>query len=192
MNTKNNSNNNRNNTLDQVLTQAVKECTNAVKFEDLEILETRNLTEELEAAKAQVEKLEAIIAECESMKAKAQEEEKKEKEAEQEFINSLTFPGKEVLSYLEGLKTLAQGDQLTMVDAIIKAFLKYDNKKELVFAANIAAYVAILVREEKKEVIDILEAITIKVYNVTIANKGSAGGRVEGLDRILRAVQDIY
>lgn len=189
MNTVNNTNNN---SIAKALESAIKDCTNAVKFEDLEILETRNLTEELTAAKAQVEKLESIIAECESMKAKAQEEEKKEQEAEQTFLNSLTFPGKEVLSYLEGLKTLAKGDQLTMVEAIIKSFVKYDSKQELVFTANMAAYVAILVREEKKEVIDLLESITIKVYNITMANKGSAGGRVEGLDRILRAVQDIY
>lgn len=181
-----------NNTLDQVLTQAVKDCTNVVKIAELETIETRNLTEELEAAKAQVEKLESIITECENMKARAQEEEKKEKEAEQEFLNSLTFPGKEVLSYLEGLKTLAKGDQLTMVEAIIKTFVKYDSKQELIFTANMAAYVAILVREEKKEVIDLLESITIKVYDIARNNKGSAGGRVEGLDRILRAVQDVY
>ena len=55
-----------------------------------------------------------------------------------------------------------------------------------------AAYVAILVKEEKKEVIDLLEAITIKVYDIARNNKGSAGGRVEGLDGILRAVQDVY
>lgn len=181
-----------NNTLDQVLTQAVKDCTNVVKIAELETIETRNLTEELEAAKAQVEKLESIITECENMKARAQEEEKKEKEAEQAFLNSLTFPGKEVLSYLEGLKTLAKGDQLTMVEAIIKTFVKYDSKQELIFTANIAAYVAILVREEKKEVIDLLESITIKVYDIARNNNGSAGGRVEGLDRILRAVQDVY
>lgn len=185
-------NTNNNNPIAKALETAIKECTNAVKFEDLEILETRNLTEELETAKAQVEKLEAIIAECESVKAKAQEEEKKEKEAEQEFLNSLTYPGKEVLSYLEGLKTLAKGDQLIMVEAIIKTFVKYDSKQELIFTANIAAYVAILVREEKKEVIDLLEAITIKVYDIARNNKSSAGGRVEGLDRILRAVQDVY
>lgn len=33
-----------NNTLDQVLTQAVKDCTNVVKIAELETIETRNLT----------------------------------------------------------------------------------------------------------------------------------------------------
>ena len=188
-----NQNTNRNNTLDQVLTQAVKDCTNVVKIAELETIETRNLTEELEAAKAQVKELEKTIAECEAAKAKAEAEEKAEAEKEAKFISSLTNSEREALAYLEGLQTLARGENENLIKNIMDVYRRYTTSTELSITANIAAYVAILINEERREVINLLETITIKLWDIQQASKKERPDvRLNGLVKILMAVQELY
>lgn len=180
------------NTLAQALETAIKECTNEVKFETLETLETIDLTEELTKARKEVERLESIIQECESAKAKAEAEAKREEEKQEKFLSSLTPAGREVLSYLEGMKTLATGDNIQLIDNIIRVFYKYNTGCEPTLIANVAAYVAILCKEEKYEQIRVLETVTLKIDQIQCNNKGTPDPKVNGLDRILLAIQDIY
>lgn len=188
----NNTNNTGRNTIAQVLESAIKDCTNTVKLSELETLETVNLTEELATAKAQVERLESVIAECEEAKAKTEAKKKKEQEEAEKFLNSLNPSGREVLSYLEGLKTLATGDNITLVDNVLRVFTKYTGSCELTLLANFSAYVALLVKEEKYDQIRLLESISLKVDEIQYEIKGNPDPRVNGLDRILLSIQDIY
>lgn len=207
MNTVNNTNRNNNNSnngskLEQALATIINECQNIVKFSELEKLAagtdcegdyiciTEDLSAQLEAAQAEVNRLTAVIEECESAKAKTEEATRKEKEEAEKFLASLTSSGKEVLSYLEGLKTLATGDNLILVDNVLRVFAKYSGSYELTLLANFSAYVAILVKEEKYDVIKLLETITLKIDEISC--NGASDIRVKGLDRVLVAVQDIY
>ena len=73
------------NALGTIIAEAIKNCSNHVKLEDmikLESFETRNLTEELNEKRKEVAELEATIAECEAAKAK--------QEAEEKFLSSLS------------------------------------------------------------------------------------------------------
>lgn len=200
-----NRNNGRNNAtaLETALKGVIKNCTNIVKLADMEklaigtscegeyVCSSENITEQLQQAKEEVERLESIISECEEAKRKTEEAKKKEKEQEEKFLNSLTASGKEVLSYLEGLQTLARGESLTLVENLTKIFKKYTKGIELMLTANLAAYVAILVKEEKKEVIDLLESITLKIDKIQCTSNVN-DEKVIGLLNILLAVQDIY
>lgn len=193
----NNTNNTGRNTIAQVLENAIKECQNVIKIAELEnttentVCCTVDLTNQLAQAKAEVERLESVISECEEAKRKTEEAKKKEKEQEEKFLDSLTPAGKEVLSYLEGLKTLARNEQLTLVGNIEKIFKGYSKRGELTATANMAAYVAILVKEEKQEVINLLESITLKIDKIQCTSNVN-DEKVIGLLSILLAVQDIY
>ena len=187
-----------NNTLKNTLGQAIANCSNQVKLEDmikLEAFETRNISEELAQKKAEVEKLESLIAECEEMKAKAEAEEKAEAEKEAKFISSLTNSEREALAYLEGIKTLAitGGEFDTLVENVLKVFKNYTKGTELSMTANLSAYAAIVVKEERREVINLLETITIKLWDIQKASKKERPDtRLDGLVRILMAVQELY
>lgn len=208
MNTVNTRNNNSNNetatALERALETIIAECKNIVKFSELEklaigtdcegeyVCTSINITEQLQAAKAEVERLEAVIAECEEANRKTEEAKKKEKEQEEKFLNSLDDAGKEVLAYLEGLKTLAKGEQATLVHNLIKMYKKITTKNLLEMTANIAAYVSLLVREEDHETIDLLETITNKIYDIKEDHGNSAELRVENINDVLLSIQDIY
>lgn len=96
-----------NNTIKNTLGQAIANCSNQVKLEDmikLEAFETRNISEELAQKREEVKNLEGLIKECEEAKAATEANEKAKKEAEAKFINSLTNSEREALAYLEGLQ----------------------------------------------------------------------------------------
>ena len=82
----NNTNNTGRNTIAQVLENAIKECQNVIKIAELEnttentVCCTVDITEQLAQAKAEVERLESVISECEEAKRKTEEAKKKEKE----------------------------------------------------------------------------------------------------------------
>ena len=156
------------------------------------VCSSENITEKLQKAKEEVERLESIISECEEAKRKTEEAKKKEKEQEEKFLDSLTPAGKEVLSYLKGLETLATGEQATLVHNIIKVYKKIDNKNILTVTANISAYVAMLVNEEDQDTINLLETVTCEVYNIKSEYGTSAGVRVDQFNDVLLAIQDIY
>ena len=187
-----------NNVIRTALETAISNCSNNISLEELENLSsetitTCNLSELLSQKKQEVKQLEATIAECEQAKA-ATEAKKKEKEKEAEkFLNSLTPSGREVLAYLEGLQTLARGENENLIKNIMEVYRRYTISTELSITANIAAYVAILIKEEKKEVIDLLETITIKVWDINKNSKKERPDvRLDGLVRILTAIQDLY
>ena len=200
-----NRNNGSNNAtaLETALKGVIKNCTNIVKLADMEklaigtscegeyVCSSENITEQLQQAKEKVERLESIISECEEAKRKTEEAKKKEKDQEEKFLDSLTASGKEVMAYLEGLKTLAKDEQLILVGNIEKIFKGYSKGGELTATANMAAYVAILVKEEQRDVINLLESITLKVDAIQCAATVNEE-RVIGLLNILLAVQDIY
>ena len=193
-----NMNNSIKTAISQAISNAVANCSNQVKFEDMiklesfeTTIETRNISEELSQKRKEVEALEKLIAEAEECKAKQEAQESAKAKAEEMFMSTLTASGKEVLSYLEGLQTLARGESLTLVENLTKIFKKYAKGIELMLTANLAAYVAILVKEEKKEVIDLLESITLKVDKIQCTSNVNEE-RVVGLLNILLAVQDIY
>ena len=176
------------------LGQAIANCSNQISVEDMikiEAFETRNLSEELSEKRKEVEALEKLIAEAEDCKAKQEAQESAKAKAEEIFFGTLTSSGKEVMAYLEGLKTLARNEQLTLVGNIERIFKGYSKGGELTATANMAAYVAILVKEEKQEVINLLEAITLKIDAIQCASSVNEE-RVVGLLNILLAVQDIY
>ena len=189
-----------NNAIRTAISNAVANCTNQVSVEDMiklssfeTIIETRNLSEELAQKKQEVADLEATIAEAEEAKAKQEAAEKAEAEKDAKFISSLTNSEREALAYLEGLQVLASGENEKLVTTILEVYRIYTKGNELVTTANVAAYVAILIREEKKEVIDLLETITIKVWNINKNSKKERPDvRLDGLVRILTAIQDLY
>ena len=119
------------NTIAQVLENAIKEGQNVIKIAELEnttentVCCTVDLTNQLAQAKAEVERLESVISECEAAKAATEAKKKKEEEEAEKFLNSLTPSGREVLAYLEGMKTLAQGDNLIMLNNVLRVFTQY-------------------------------------------------------------------
>ena len=189
---------NMNNLIKTAISQAVANCTNQISLEDMiklesfeTTIENRNLSEELAQKKEEVKNLEATIKECEEAKAKADAQEKAKKEAEEMFLGTLNASGKETLSYLEGLETLAKGEQLTLVKNIESVFRKYSKSCELAITANLAAYVAILIKEEQREVINLLESITLKIHKIQCASN-IPDERVIGTFNVLFAIQDLY
>lgn len=184
--------------LKETLGQVINKCENRVNIEELENLtlesfETRNISEELAQKKAEVEKLEKLIAEAEDCKAKQEAAEKAEAEKEAKFINSLTNSEREALAYLEGLQVLASGENENLIENIMDVYRRYTTSTELSITANIAAYVAILINEERREVINLLEIITIKLWDIQQASKKERPDvRLNGLVKILMAVQDLY
>lgn len=204
MNTNTNNGRNNNNTLEAALAGIIAECQNVVKLADMEKLAqgtscegdyisvTEDITAQLEAAQAEVNRLTSIIDECEEAKRKTEEAKKKENEQEEKFLNSLDDAGKEVLAYLSGLETLATGEKATLVHNLIKVYKKINTKNLLVMTANISAYVSLLVRDEDHDTIDLLEVITNKVYDIKEDHGNSAELRVENFNDVLLAIQDIY
>lgn len=206
MNTVNNTNrnNNSNNPLTQALESIIAECNNIVKLADMEKLAqgtefegdyvcySENISEQLAEAQAEVNRLTAIIAECEETKKKAEEAARKEKEQEEKFLDSLTPVGKEVLAYLEGLQTLAKGEQATLVHNLLKLYKKISTKNILTVTANLSAYVSILVREEDQDTIDLLETITNRIYDIKESYSNNPELRVENINDVLLSIQDIY
>ena len=191
-------NNTGRNTIAQVLENAIKECQNVIKIAELEnttentVCCTVDLTNQLAQAKAEVERLESVISECEAAKAATEAKKKKEEEEAEKFLNSLTPSGREVLAYLEGMKTLAQGDNLIMVNNVLRVFTQYTGGCELTLTANLSAYISILVKEEKYDPIRLLETITLKIDEIQRNVKGTPDPKVNGLDKILLSIQDIY
>ena len=170
------------------LAELISNCSNNVSIDELiklESFETRNLSEELDEKRKEVSDLEALIAECDEEKAK--------KEAEAKFIGSLTNSEREALAYLEGVSILAQGEMENLIKNVLRVFTKYTKATELSLTANLSAYVAILIKEERKEVIDLLETMTIKAWDIQQASKKDRPDtRLDGLVRILMAVQELY
>ena len=187
-----------NNVIRTAMATAISNCNNNISLEELENLSSETITtcdlsELLTQKRQEVKNLEATIAEAEECKAKADAEAKAKKEAEAKFIGSLTNSEREALAYLEGLQVLASGENEKLVTTILEVYRIYTKGNELVTTANVAAYVAILIREEKKEVIDLLETITIKVWNINKNSKKERPDvRLDGLVRILTAIQDLY
>lgn len=189
-----------NNVIRTAMATAISNCSNRVKFEDMiklesfeTTIETRDLSEELNEKRKEVAELEATIAECEATKAKQEAQANEKKKAEEKFISSLTNSEREALAYLEGLQVLASGENERLIATILEAYRKYTNSVELVITANIAAYTAILIKEERREVIDLLETVTVKMYNIQKASKRDRPDvRLDGLVRILTAIQDLY
>ena len=185
-----------NNVIRTAMATAISNCSNNISLEELENLSsetitTCNLSELLDEKRKEVKQLEATIAECEATKAKQEAQEAAKRKAEEMFFGTLTASGKEVMAYLEGLQTLAKGEQLTLVKNIMALFKSYSKGIELSLTANLSAYVSILVKEEQKEVINLLESITLKVDAIQCAASVNEE-RVVGLLNILLAVQDIY
>lgn len=178
------------------LAELISNCSNNVSIDELiklESFETRNLSEELDEKRKEVSDLEALIAECDEAKAKADAQEKAKKEAEAKFIGSLTNSEREALAYLEGVSILAQGEMENLIKNVLRVFTKYTKATELSLTANLSAYVAILIKEERKEVIDLLETMTIKAWDIQQASKKDRPDtRLDGLVRILMAVQELY
>ena len=187
-----------NNTINNAISQAVANCTNNVSLEELEnisseTITTCNLSELLSQKREEVKNLESVISECEAAKAATEAAEKAEAEKEAKFISSLTNSEREALAYLEGLQVLAQGEMERLVAVVLEAYRKYNKGSELVITANVAAYVAILIKEEQQTVINLLESITIKVCNINKNSKKERPDvRLDGLVRILMAVQELY
>lgn len=187
-----------NNVIRTAMATAISNCSNNISLEELENLSsetitTCNLSELLSQKKQEVKQLEATIAECEAAKAKVEAEEKAEAEKEAKFISSLTNSEREALAYLEGVSILAQGEIDNLVKNVLRVFTKYTKGSELSLTAGLAAYVAILIKEEKREVINLLETITIKLWDIQKASKKERPDtRLDGLVRILMAVQELY
>ena len=190
--------------LEKAIGAIIENCKNVVKLSELEKLAagtscegdyiccTVDITEQLQQAQQEVERLTSIIAECEQAKKATEEAARKEKEYEEKFLNSLDDAGKEVLAYLNGLETLAKGEQATLVHNLIKVYKKINTKNLLTMTANIAAYVSLLVRDEDHDTIDLLEVITNKVYDIKEDHGNSAELRVENFNDVLLSIQDIY
>lgn len=180
------------------LGQAIANCTNNVSREDMikrqafeTTVETGNISEQLAQKKQEVKQLEDLIKKCEDVKANAEAQAKAKAKAEEEFLSTLNASGKEALAYIEGLETLAKGEQLTLVKNIKGVFRKYSKRCELSITANMAAYVAILVKEEQRDVIDLLEQITLKIHKIRCVSN-IPDERVIGTFNVLFAIQDLY
>lgn len=187
-----------NNVIRTAMATAISNCSNNISLEELENLSSEtitgcNLSELLSQKKQEVKQLEAIITECEEAKAKTEAQEAAKKEAETKFINSLTNSEREALAYLEGLQALASGENENLIKNIMDVYRRYTTSTELSITANIAAYVAILIKEERREVINLLETITIKLWDIQQASKKERPDvRLNGLVRILMAIQELY
>lgn len=193
-----------NNTIKNVISQAINNCSNNVSVEELEkfssfetTIETRNLSELLDQKKKEVSDLEKTIKECEAAKAKAEAEEKAKakakQEAEEKFISSLSNSEREALNFLEGIGTLAMDENKKLVDMLANIYANCSANTELVLAARLASYVTILITENQKDTIDLLEKITLKIDNIQCNTKaGTVNTRLSRFERILLAVQDLY
>ena len=193
-----------NNTIKNEITKAINNCSNNVSVEELEkfssfetTIETRNLSELLDQKKKEVSDLEKTIKECEAAKAKAEAEEKAKakakQEAEEKFISSLSNSEREALNFLEGIGTLAMDENKKLVDMLANIYANCSANTELVLAARLASYVTILITENQKDTIDLLEKITLKIDNIQCNTKaGTVNTRLSRFERILLAVQDLY
>ena len=185
-----------NNVIRTAMATAISNCSNNISLEELEnisseTITTCNLSELLQEKQEEVKKIEDLIKECEDVKANAEAQAKAKAKAEEGFLSTLNASGKEALAYLEGMKTLAKGEQLTLVKNIEGVFRKYSKICELAITANLAAYVAILVKEEQRDIIDLLEQITLKIHKIQCASN-IPDERVIGTFNVLFAIQELY
>ena len=147
--------------------------------------------------KQEVADLEKTIAECEAAKAKQEAEEKAKskakQEAEEKFLSSLSNSERETLNFLEGVGVLADNENRKMINMLLDIFTNCSANTELQLTARLSAYVTILITENQKDTIELLEAITIKTDNILCNKKeGSVNTRLSRFERILLAVQDLY
>ena len=195
---------NMNNSIKTAISQAVANCTNQISLEDmikLESFETTiescNLSELLDEKRKEVKELEKTIAECEAAKAKQEAEAKAKAKADAEkqekFLSSLSNSEKETLTYLEGVLTLAKDEDKKLVNMLLDIYANCSVNTELVLAARLASYVTVLVIENQKDTVNLLETITLKIDNIQCNKKeGSVNTRLSRFERILLAVQDLY
>ena len=190
-----------NNVIRTAMATAISNCNN-ISLEELENLSsetitTCNLSELLDEKRKEVKELEKTIAECEAAKAKAEAEEKAKAkakaEAEEKFLSSLSNSEREALNFLEGIGTLAMNENKKLVDMLANIYANCSANTELVLAARLASYVTILITENQKDTIDLLEKITLKVDNIQCNTKaGTVNTRLSRFERILLSVQDLY
>ena len=191
-----------NNVIRTAMATAISNCSNNVSIEELENLSsetitTCNLSELLSQKKQEVKQLEATIAECEQAKEKAEAQEKAKakakQEAEEKFLSSLSNSEREALNFLEGIGTLATNENKKLVNMLANIYANCNANTELVLTARLASYVTILITENQKDTIDLLEKITLKVDNIQCNTKaGSVNTRLSRFERILLSVQDLY
>ena len=195
---------NMNNSIKTAISQAVANCSNRVKLEDMiklesfeTTVETRNISELLDQKRKEVKELEKTIAECEQAKAKQEAEEKAKAkakaEAEEKFIASLSNSEREALNFLEGIGTLAMDENKKLVNMLANIYANCSANTELVLAARLASYVTILITENQNDTINLLENITLKIDSIMCNRKeGSVNNRLGRFERILLSVQDLY
>ena len=191
---------NMNNSIKTAISQAVANCTNHISLEDMiklesfeTIVETRNISELLAQKKKEVADLEATIAEAEEAKAKAEAKEKAEAEKQEKFMSSLTDNERVSLSYLEGIGTLATDENKKLINMLLDIFANCTANMELALTTRLAAYVTVLIINDQKDTINLLESITLKIDNIQCNKKeGSVNIRLSRFERILLAVQDLY
>ena len=189
-----------NNTIKTTIAEAIKNCSNHVKLEDMiklesfeTTVETRNISELLAQKKKEVADLEATIAEAEEAKAKAEAKEKAEAEKQEKFMSSLTDNERVSLSYLEGIGTLATDENKKLINMLLDIFANCTANMELALTARLAAYVTVLIINDQKDTINLLENITLKIDSIMCNRKeGSVNNRLGRFERILLSVQDLY
>ena len=74
----------------------------------------------------------------------------------------------------------------------LRCILAYPLSSKYFLTANLSAYISILVKEEKYDPIRLLETITLKIDEIQRNVKGTPDPKVNGLDKILLSIQDIY
>lgn len=191
---------NMNNLIKTAISQAVANCTNQISLDDMiklssfeTTVETRNISELLAQKKKEVADLEATIAEAEEAKAKAEAKEKAEAEKQEKFMSSLTDTERVSLSYLEGIGTLATDENKKLINMLLDIFANCTANMELALTARLAAYVTVLIINDQKDTINLLENITLKIDSIMCNRKeGSVNNRLGRFERILLSVQDLY
>ena len=191
-----------NNVIRTAMATAISNCSNNISLEELENLSsetitTCNLSELLSQKKQEVKQLEATIAECEAAKAKVEAEEKAKAKAETErqekFMSSLSNSERETLTYLEGVLTLAKDEDKKLLNTLLEIYINCSANTELMLTANLAAYVTILITNNQKDTVNLLETITLKIDSIQCNKKeGSVNTRLSRFERILLSVQDLY
>lgn len=187
-----------NNVIRTAMATAISNCSNNISLEELEnisseTITTCNLSELLAQKKQEVADLEATIAEAEEAKAKAEAKEKVEAEKQEKFMSSLTDNERVSLSYLEGIGTLATDENKKLINMLLDIFANCTANMELALTARLAAYVTVLIINDQKDTINLLENITLKIDSIMCNRKeGSVNNRLGRFERILLSVQDLY
>lgn len=183
---------------------AINNCSNNISVDELiklqefeTTIETCNLSELLDEKRKEVADLEKTIEEIAQAKAKADAEAKEkakvEAEKQEKFISSLSNSEKETLTYLEGVLTLAKDEDKKLVNMLLDIYANCSVNTELVLTARLASYVTVLVIENQKDTVNLLETITLKIDNIQCNVKaGTVNARLSRFERILLSVQDLY